>query len=76
MNSSEIIKHIRSQSGLTRRQLANAVGVTYQAVRNWEEGVNCPSTDALISVCNATGFELVVKEKYSTEYNRKRRRYK
>lgn len=60
---------------MTRQQLADAIGVTYDLIWKWEtRGVN-PRVDNLIAVVDATGFELIVKEKYKGGYDRKWRRY-
>lgn len=45
MNQEEFgkfIKKIRKEHNLTQKQLANKLGVTYQAVSKWENGLNLP----------------------------------
>ncbi len=39
---SEIIERLRVKSGLTQRQVAEALGKTDQTVSNWENGVRTP----------------------------------
>ena len=45
MNQEKIgnfIKNIRKQNNLTQKELADKLGVTYQAVSKWENGLNIP----------------------------------
>ena len=45
MNQEKIgnfIKEIRKQNNLTQKELADKLGVTYQAVSKWETGLNIP----------------------------------
>jgi len=44
---STIIGKLRKQSGLTQEQLAQRLGVTYQAVSKWENGQSCPDVTLL-----------------------------
>jgi transcriptional regulator with XRE-family HTH domain len=41
------LKSLRQRKRLTLRALAQRLGVTYQAVHNWEKGINDPSADLL-----------------------------
>lgn len=41
------IKNIRKQNGLTQKQFAEKLGVTYQAVSKWENGINLPEISIL-----------------------------
>jgi transcriptional regulator with XRE-family HTH domain len=41
------LKSLRQRRKLTLRALAQKLGVTYQAVHNWEKGINDPSADLL-----------------------------
>jgi transcriptional regulator with XRE-family HTH domain len=41
------LKSLRQRRRLTLRALAQRLGVTYQAVHNWEKGINDPSAELL-----------------------------
>ena len=43
---------------LDLRALAQRLGVTYQAVHNWEKGINDPSADLLPILANELGCEI------------------
>lgn len=46
------IKNLRIASGLTQAQVADRLGITYQAVSNYERGKNSIETDLLFSMCD------------------------
>lgn len=55
MNQDKIantIKEIRKNNNFTQRDLANELGVTYQAVSKWENGKNIPDIEILKLICN------------------------
>ncbi len=49
MNESigNIIMRLRKEHGMTQDQLANALGITFQAVSKWENGVSSPDISTL-----------------------------
>ena len=58
MGKSEIaqkIKNARLSAGLTQAQAAKKVGITYQAISNYERGINRIDSDTLVALCNAYG---------------------
>ena len=55
----ERIRSARKQAGLTRAELASAVGASVQAVGFWETGVNEPRTHHLQALCKALGIALI-----------------
>lgn len=52
------IRHMRLDAGLTERQLADKIGVSYQQLYKYELGENAVPTDRLWAVCDALGVEL------------------
>jgi ribosome-binding protein aMBF1 (putative translation factor) len=64
MNSAEIIETCRGRAGMARAQLADKLGVNRSAIYGWERYGISPSTDTFIALCDAMGFEIIVKPKY------------
>ncbi len=60
MNFGEQIKRIRAEKNLTQQQMADAIGVTRQAVSNWENDKNLPDIEMLITM--AQTFQLTLDE--------------
>jgi transcriptional regulator with XRE-family HTH domain len=52
------LKSLRQRRRLTLRVLAQRLGVTYQAVHNWEKGVNDPSADLLPMIAHELECEI------------------
>lgn len=52
------LKGLRQRRRLTLRALAQRLGVTYQAVHNWEKEINHPSADLLAILANELGCEI------------------
>ena len=46
------IKNLRIASGLTQLQVAQRLGITYQAISNYERGKNSIETDLLFAMCD------------------------
>lgn len=51
------IEQAREQRGLSRQQLAEAMGVAYTTVYMWEAGKKAPSLLSLGPLCEALGVE-------------------
>ena len=47
------IRQYREAKNLTQKQLAELIGVTNSRVSNWEQGVNRPDIELLVSICRA-----------------------
>lgn len=63
----ERLARIRERSGLTQKQLADAIGVTVQTISNWETGIRKPrlyleETSSLCEALSCTLDELTGKE--------------
>ena len=55
------LKEIREKLMLTQQEFAKAVGVSYKAMQNWEQGKNNPSLRykrKLVEFCKANGIEV------------------
>ena len=64
MNTAEIVKALRTKAGMTQLEMAKRVGVCTQSICNWEKGYKCPTADSLLAVCNAMGYDVIIKPKY------------
>ncbi len=49
------IQKYRKQKGLTQEELANALGVSSQAVSKWETDVSCPDISLIPELCHLLG---------------------
>ena len=47
------IQHLRKAAGLTQKELAEKLGVSFQAVSKWENGDALPDTGLLLELCDA-----------------------
>lgn len=46
----ELLKRLRSNAGLTQKQLADKIGISKNAVSYYEQSLRCPSSDILIKI--------------------------
>ena len=53
MNIGSNIKQLRQRMNLTQEQVANKLGVSYQAVSKWEVGANTPDIALLPDIAKA-----------------------
>lgn len=65
MSIAKRIKQARIDKNMTQLQLADAMGVSYQAVSNWERGNSMPDISKLADLCNA--LDLTVNELLGVE---------
>ena len=56
MNVAERILTARKKAGLTQMEVANRVGVSFQAISNWERGVSMPDISNLERLANVLGM--------------------
>lgn len=52
------ISRLRKEQGLTQMQLADALGVTFQAVSNWERGLSMPDISKLPELAELFGSSI------------------
>lgn len=55
MNTGERIKTARKQAGLTQKELGKALGVSFQAVAQWETGRRVPKVETIQRIGKALG---------------------
>lgn len=61
MSANEIgrrLKKARLDAGLTQKDVATSLGITYQAISNYERGINRVDTDTLSRLCGLYGIEI------------------
>ena len=58
MSIGENIRALRLQKGLTQEQVAQTLGVTYQAVSKWETGANTPDIALLPALAELFGVTI------------------
>lgn len=56
MKVARVIRNARIEKNMTQMQLADAMGVSYQAVSNWERGNSMPDISKLEDLCGALGI--------------------
>ena len=49
------IKELRKEKGLTQKQLADSLFVSFQAVSNWERGITPPELESVVSMAKIFG---------------------
>lgn len=55
----ENMKQIRQEKGFTQQDIANAIGVSQNAIYNWETGKREPPIDTIEKIANALGVSPV-----------------
>lgn len=53
-----LIRSLRTEKGLTQRELADAVGVSDKAVSKWETGGGCPDVSLLPALSEVLGVDI------------------
>lgn len=54
----QFISRVRTEKGMTQKELAQKVGVTDKAVSKWETGRGMPDISSLDALCNALGVSV------------------
>ena len=67
---SKFIKDIRKKNNLTQKDLADKLGVTYQAVSKWENGKNIPDIETLKQISKI--FNVDINDIIGTNANTKK----
>ena len=70
----KLIKDLRKKHNLTQKDLADKLGVTYQAVSKWENGLNMPDTALIKKISDDFGISL--NEMLEGNYRQKKRNKK
>ncbi|MBE6652722.1 MAG: helix-turn-helix transcriptional regulator [Ruminococcaceae bacterium] len=58
MNLGNNIKQLRQQKNMTQEQIAEKLGVTYQAVSKWETNANTPDISLLPAIASLLGVSI------------------
>ena len=58
MNIGDNIKYLRTAAGLTQEQLANSLGVSFQAISKWETNSNMPDIQLLPQIAQLFGVSI------------------
>lgn len=67
----ENIRALRLRDGRTQETLAQALGVTAQAVSRWEKGICCPDMELIPSLANCFGVSIDELFGYDNERTKK-----
>ena len=72
-NLGNIIKEIRKKNNLTQKELADILGVTYQAVSKWERGLNIPDIEILKEISDK--YDISLEELIVGENKKEKKKY-
>ena len=56
MNIGKKIKELRKQRGITQEQLAESIGISFQAVSKWETGSSVPDVETMVKISELYGI--------------------
>ncbi len=51
----QYIQHLRKSAGMTQKELAEKLNISFQAVSKWENGDTLPDTGILLALCDELG---------------------
>ena len=66
MSLGESIKSARKAKGLTQRELAKTLGVSFNSISDWENGKHMPDVDTLQALCKV--LNISPNEVLNTEF--------
>lgn len=58
MTTGERIKEARKQAGLTQKELGDRLGLSYQAIAQWENDLRKPKRETLLKIADAIGIHV------------------
>lgn len=53
LKTGHYIQHLRKSAGMTQKELAEKLNISFQAVSKWENGDSLPDTGILLDLCDA-----------------------
>ena len=53
----EALKMVREEKNMTMREASKGLGVTFQAIHNWESGKAVPSLKNMLKLCHEYGLK-------------------
>ena len=59
MTTGERIKEARIKCGLTQKELGERLGLSYQAVAQWENNLRNPKQETLLKIADALGIDVI-----------------
>ena len=74
MNIGKKIKDLRQENNLTQEELANDLGVSFQAVSRWENGMSYPDIEILPILANM--FDITVDDLLEVDVHKKEKEIK
>ena len=69
VKTGELIRHLRTEMGLTQKQLAERINVSDKAVSKWECGNGCPDISLLTALADVFGTDICVLLSGETDKN-------
>lgn len=63
IDAGTMIKQIRQEKNLSRRDLSDITGYHENSINNWEHGLSVPKVDSWIDVIETMGYKVIVVRK-------------